>query len=112
MRWRFAVNLLPCLIVLHAPPDGQDIDLDTDHISLVRRVEGFKHHVAHGTNTIITVGGARVGVIEDKEDVEAAIKDCRDHRGAQPDPDQKEVSVRANRLKQSRTRWRPSHGGD
>jgi hypothetical protein len=64
-----------CLAIFHVP-DGREIRIDTAHVSAIRSAEGFGHHLAPGTRTIISLGSQNYGVTETPDEVEAIIEGC------------------------------------
>jgi hypothetical protein len=73
-KWKLLIPL-SCLAVFHSP-DGRELRIDTLHISAVRSAEGFKHHLAPGTNAVILVGSQNLGVVETPEEVESLMESC------------------------------------
>jgi hypothetical protein len=74
MKWKLLIPF-SCLALFHSP-DGKEIRIDTAHINAVRSAEGFKHHLAPGTHTVISVGQQNLGVVETPEEVEALVESC------------------------------------
>jgi hypothetical protein len=70
-------QIIACLIILHTP-DGEEIAVDTRQILMLRPTSHIREHFAHGSRTLVYMGGQKVVVTEEPHEVEYLTKICED----------------------------------
>ena len=66
---------LVCLAIFHSP-DGRELRIETQHISIVRPADAVQQNVAPGTKSILYVGSQKLGIVESPDEAAIIMRDC------------------------------------